>query len=108
MHNAARSKAGLARLRLDDRLTAAAQHGADVMKKTGVLTHSGWTVRIAASGYKSRASAENIAEGQKTPEDVMVSWLASVGHRRNILGNYRDVGFGVAGVWWCADFASPG
>ena len=43
------------------------------------------------------AAAENIASGQRTPEEVMRYWMNSPGHRSNILNsNYNNIGVGVA------------
>ena len=41
--------------------------------------------RLAAAGYRWRAFAENIAYGQRGPEDVTESWMGSAGHRANML-----------------------
>ena len=42
-----------------------------------------------------RSAGENIAYGQKDAEDVMKSWMNSVGHRNNILGeSYTHIGVG--------------
>ncbi len=52
--------------------------------------------RMNAAGYTSFSSAgENIAAGYSTPQSVMSAWMASSGHRANILSsNYREVGIG--------------
>lgn len=43
----------------------------------------------------SKARAENIALNQKTPEKAMVSWMASEGHRNNIMNpEYTTIGIG--------------
>ena len=43
-----------------------------------------------------RACGENIAMGQKTPEEVMEAWMNSSGHRANILSaNFSQIGVGV-------------
>lgn len=43
--------------------------------------------------YKS--AGENIAWGQKTPEEVVTAWMNSAGHRANILNeNYTTIGVG--------------
>jgi uncharacterized protein YkwD len=53
---------------------------------------------------------ENIAYGQADVDSVMRTWLASPGHRRNILhGGYGCIGVGVAAakdgrLYWCVDF----
>lgn len=40
--------------------------------------------RLKNAGVNYRNAAENIAEGQRTGEQVLQSWLTSPGHRRNI------------------------
>ena len=61
--------------------------------------------RLRTSGYLSGANGsweigENIAFGtlqQATPQAVMARWMASPGHRANILdAGYRDTGIGVS------------
>lgn len=48
-------------------------------------------------GIRFSAGGENIAYGQKTPQDVMNSWMNSPGHRSNILNpTYNQIGVGVA------------
>ena len=41
--------------------------------------------RIEATGYKGQAWGENIAAGQKSPEEVVREWMNSPGHCQNIL-----------------------
>lgn len=48
--------------------------------------------RIEAAGVEAKASAENIAVGQKTPAQVVQGWLRSHGHCVNIMGNYTFIG----------------
>lgn len=48
-------------------------------------------------GIKFSAAGENIAYGQRTPQEVMNSWMNSPGHRSNILNpTYNQIGVGVA------------
>jgi uncharacterized YkwD family protein/spore coat assembly protein SafA len=48
-------------------------------------------------GLKFSAAAENIAKGQRTPQEVMNSWMNSAGHRANILSrNVTQIGVGAA------------
>ena len=53
--------------------------------------------RAAAQGYLTGAG-ENIANGYPTATAVMVAWMASAGHCRNILGSARDIGIGARSV----------
>jgi uncharacterized protein YkwD len=54
---------------------------------------------------------ENIAYGQKSPNDVMQSWLKSYGHRSNILNSkFEEIGCGMSisqngKLYWCVCFA---
>lgn len=44
-----------------------------------------------------RACGENIAQGQKTPQEVVTGWMNSPGHRANILNpNFNYIGVGLA------------
>jgi uncharacterized protein YkwD len=60
------------------------------MADGGFLDHrapdgTGLGERVAASGYRYRFLAENIAAGQAEPASVVEGWLKSEGHRRNLL-----------------------
>ena len=51
--------------------------------------------RMTTEGYFWNWAAENIAAGQADPQSVMTGWMASTGHRNNILStNYREIGVG--------------
>ena len=71
--------------------------------------------RMTAAGYRYSTAAENIAAGQRTPQDVMTAWMNSPGHRANILNcALRQIGVGYAtgsssqyGVYWTQDFGTP-
>lgn len=44
-----------------------------------------------------QAAGENIAKGQKTPQEVVTGWMNSEGHRKNILNpSYTELGVGYA------------
>lgn len=48
-------------------------------------------------GLRFSAAAENIAKGQRTPQEVMNSWMNSPGHRANILSrSVTQIGVGAA------------
>ena len=48
-------------------------------------------------GLKFSSAAENIAKGQRTPEEVMNAWMDSPGHRANILSRtVTQIGVGAA------------
>jgi uncharacterized protein YkwD len=116
--NTERAKAGCAALVVDDRLTAAARaHSAD-MASRNYFSHTtpegvDFATRITNSGYRWSGAGENIAKGQRTPQDVMTSWMNSPGHKANILNcGFKNLGVGVAAdatgtLVWTQDFASP-
>lgn len=66
--------------------------------------------RMNNNGISYMAAAENIAYGQRTPEAVVESWMASDGHRSNILSDsYNKIGVGIAEdaygiLYWTQDF----
>lgn len=113
LHNQQRAAKGLSALARVVELDRAAQLHNDYMVKNNNLTHDeprrDIGVRAKDQGYNWSWVGENIAQGQRTAEEVMNDWMNSSGHRANILsGNYKDVGFGVTQAgnvwWWTVDF----
>jgi uncharacterized protein YkwD len=122
--NVERSKRNLASLRDSSTLRGAAGRYASQMVAGGFFDHvspTGSTLRarIAGVGYLKRpgyAIGENIGAGSGdlgTPAAIVAAWMASPGHRRNVLAReFRDVGIGVAagmagagdGATYVADF----
>lgn len=105
MLNGERAANGLGSLVPDARLARAAQAHARDMVAQDYFSHEGangsrFTDRARAAGY-SCAAAENIAFGQRSEQAVLAEWMASPGHRRNIL--IRDAvqfGLGREGNMW--------
>jgi uncharacterized protein YkwD len=107
--NAQRLTHGLPALRLDARLTRAAQaHSAD-MAAHRYFAHDSrdghsFYARIARTGWTRHRSGwtvgENLAWGAgaaATPAAIVAAWMHSPPHRRNILeARYRAIGIGVA------------
>lgn len=65
---------------------------------------------LSENGISYRTCGENIAYGQRTPEEVVNAWMNSEGHRENILkSSYTRIGVGavnVSGVYyWSQMFA---
>lgn len=117
--NAIRTKAGLRALRADSRLTRAAQQHGCEMRAKGFFAHKSPTTgsvtdRVTRAGYTWCTVAENLAMGQTSPKQAVQGWMASKGHRRNIL-NGAVVETGVAvipkgpkgGPYWIQVFAAP-
>ncbi len=111
LSNAARSENDLAPLAQSEALARAAQDHACWMAETGEFSHSGEdgsTIadRARDAGFDYRFVAENIAFGQRTPEQVVSGWMESEGHRENLLSpRARKIGIGLAAndegrVYW--------
>lgn len=96
--NEERAKAGLPALKLDTDITAAANVRAkEIVQKFSHTRPNGssFSSVLKEQGVSFRGSGENIAWGQKTPEEVMKGWMNSDGHRANILNkNYKNIGIG--------------
>lgn len=99
--NALRRKAGAPELRMNKDLQEAAQAHAQDMLDRGFFAHkspSNTTVRERATkaGYKWRNIGENIAEGQRSVDEVVRTWWDSPGHRKNMLEpKFREIGIGL-------------
>lgn len=97
--NAERKAAGLGPLTADPKLFRAAREHSANMARQDRLAHSldGQEPgdRIRTAGYTAAGWAENCAAGQRTPADVLDSWMRSPGHRANILGAHSQIGIGV-------------
>lgn len=87
-------------------LTQAAQAHSKDMDENNYFSHTGrdgstHLDRARRAGYGSSFVGENIASGQRTPSEVMQSWMASPGHCENIMkAEYRDIGVGYANGLW--------
>lgn len=96
--NAQRSKAGLSPLTVNTDVQAAAQVRAREIETSFSHTRpdgSTFSTALTQQGVSYRGSGENIAWGQKTPEQVMDGWMNSPGHRANILNkNFTSIGVG--------------
>ncbi|NLZ83977.1 MAG: CAP domain-containing protein [Clostridiales bacterium] len=97
--NVERSKAGLSKLTMDSTLSAAAQKRAVETETSFSHTRPNGTkfsTVLAEYGISYRTSGENLAYGQRSPEEVVTGWMNSPGHRANILnGNFNKIGIGV-------------
>lgn len=87
--NQVRARYGLSTLRYEPALDGAAEGHALTMAHTGRMAHSGIgdgtpAQRIRANGFTG-AWGENVARGQRSPEQVVHEWMLSPTHRANIL-----------------------
>ncbi|WEK60331.1 MAG: FG-GAP-like repeat-containing protein [Candidatus Microbacterium colombiense] len=96
--NAQRQKAGVPALVSDAALDAAAAEWARQLAASCTFEHSSSSWRSTrVAGYGWVATGENIAAGQKDAAAAMAGWMASSGHRANILDKrYTGLGVGYA------------
>lgn len=96
--NEERAKAGLPTLELKADITAAANVRAREIKQNFSHTRpngSSFSSVLREQGVSFRGSGENIAWGQRSPEQVVNAWMNSDGHRANILNkNFKNIGVG--------------
>lgn len=102
--NQERSKAGLKPLQMDWELQRVARTKACDMANKGYFSHQSPTYgspfdMMKQFGISFKTAGENIAMGQRTPAEVMQSWMNSTGHRENILKS----DFTHIGVGYCAN-----
>lgn len=100
--NAQRTKAGLSPLQVTSLLTQAATQKANHMLEEDYFAHispSGVTpwFWMSKAGYNYQLAGENLAIDFFEAEDVVQAWLASPGHRDNMLqSEYTQTGVAVA------------
>lgn len=100
--NVERSKRGLSELSFNTQLSNVATLKSQDMINKNYFSHTSPTYGSPFDMMKQfnisyKTAGENIAKGQKTPEEVVNAWMNSQGHRENILStNFTDIGVGVA------------
>jgi uncharacterized YkwD family protein/spore coat assembly protein SafA len=115
--NQERSKYGLQPLKLNWELSRVARYKSQDMIDKNYFSHTSPTygspfTMMSNFGISYRAAGENIAAGQRTPQEVMNAWMNSEGHRKNILSSqYTEIGVGYAqggrsGHYWTQMFIS--
>ncbi|HEX5789275.1 MAG TPA: CAP domain-containing protein [Woeseiaceae bacterium] len=98
---------------------AALLHARDIALR-GALGHDGAdgstaAERVARAGYRWSTVGENVAAGQRQPEETVDTWLASPGHCKNLMDpRFRDTGVAVAVnedddrvIYWVQVYAAP-
>ncbi len=97
--NQERAKAGLSSLTSERSLTAAANVRAKESRQSFSHTRpngTSFSTALKEHGVSYRTSGENIAYGQRSPEEVVNGWMNSPGHRANILNaSFNKIGIGV-------------
>ncbi|WLD94597.1 CAP domain-containing protein [Alkalihalobacillus sp. AL-G] len=115
--NQERAKYGLQPLQENWELSRVARFKSKDMIQQNYFSHTSPTYgspfkMMSDFGISYRAAGENIAAGQRTPEQVVNTWMNSEGHRRNILSSrYTEIGVGYAeggsyGHYWTQMFIS--
>jgi len=115
LHNEHRISKGKKQFELNEELSQAAQKHSVWMAENRDMSHTGANgsnvgERVVREHYSWASVGENIAVGYTSPEAVVSGWMRSRGHRANILGDYKEVGFGVAErggrKYWTTVFAT--
>ncbi|UQZ32336.1 serine protease [Paenibacillus sp. PK3_47] len=108
--NKERAAAGLSAVTALDSLNKVAAAKATDMRSNNYFSHTSPTYgspfdMMTQFGVTYRAAGENIAMGQKTPQEVMTAWMNSEGHRANILSpNFNYIGVGYDNNYWVQEF----
>lgn len=99
--NERRKASGLAELQFNNTLAQVATYRCIEIIETDVFSHTRpdgtpcYTL-FDQYGMVYSAAGENLAAGQMNPDEVVTDWMNSPGHRANILGDFTDIGIGVA------------
>ncbi|KYD30474.1 CAP domain-containing protein [Parageobacillus toebii] len=110
--NKERAKYGLPPLKVDLALSKVAREKSRDMAVNHYFSHNSPTYgspfeMMRKFGISYTAAGENIAKGQRTPQEVVAAWMNSPGHRANILNkNYTHIGVGFEenGYIWTQQF----
>jgi uncharacterized YkwD family protein len=110
--NTERSKQGLKALQIDNELSKVAGMKSQDMKDKNYFDHTSPTYgspfdMMKKFGISYRYAGENIAMGQRSPQEVVQAWMNSQGHRENIMNpNFTHIGVGhiASGNYWTQMF----
>lgn len=98
--NAHRRSIGLPALAGNSFISSVAlQHSRDMLTGRTPFGHEGFhdrMLRIRGHLGSLHVAAENVASGPMSAREVVEGWLHSPGHRRNIEGDFRLTGIGLA------------
>jgi uncharacterized protein YkwD len=99
--NAARTGSGLPVLTVDPAIARAAQGHSEDMARAGTLQHTGTDgsdagARLTSEGYSWITWGEAVGAGQPSGKDIVGAWLDSPPHAQIVLGEFVDVGVGLA------------
>jgi len=108
--NKERAKAGLGPVQLDGALSNVALAKATDMSNNNYFDHTSPTYgspfdMMKKYGISFMTAGENIAMGQRSPEEVMTQWMNSEGHRQNIMNPaFTKIGVGFTNGYWVQEF----
>ena len=110
--NNIRTENGLKPLQENWELSRVARYKSQDMADNHYFSHTSPTYgspfqMMKAFGLSYRFAGENIAYGQRTPQEVVNAWMNSSGHRANILhASYTQIGVGYVanGRYWTQMF----
>ncbi|WP_083258588.1 CAP domain-containing protein [Cellulosilyticum sp. I15G10I2] len=110
--NVERQKAGLKPLQMDEAVRNVARKKSEDMQAKKYFDHNSPTYgspfdMMKKFGISYQTAGENIAMGQRTPEEVVKAWMNSPGHRANILKpafTHIGVGYVANGHYWTQMF----
>ncbi|QHE51028.1 CAP domain-containing protein [Pontibacillus sp. HMF3514] len=98
--NEKRAEQGLSPLKIDKELSKVARKKSQDMAQNNYFSHNSPTYgspfdMMKQFGIEYRTAGENIAKGQRSPQEVVNAWMNSAGHRKNILNeNFTHIGVG--------------
>lgn len=98
--NAERKKNGLPALKADTQLSGVAQKKSEDMRQNNYFSHTSPTYgspfdMMRDFGVTYKTAGENIAQGQRSAQEVVQAWMNSEGHRKNILSkDFTHIGIG--------------
>lgn len=110
--NQERSNQGLSPLKAHKKLSNVARNKAQDMQSNGYFSHTSPSQgspfdMMKNAGVSFQSAGENIARGQKSPQQVVDAWMDSQGHRENILNEdftHIGVGYTESGNYWSQMF----
>ncbi|QKY70140.1 hypothetical protein Len3610_11555 [Lentibacillus sp. CBA3610] len=118
--NDEREKRDLEPLEMDNRLSSLARKKSQDMADNNYFSHTSPTYgspfdMMEQFDFTFRLAGENIAAGQRSPEQVVEGWMNSEGHRENILKEgFTHIGVGYVeadglkyGTYWTQMFMTP-
>ncbi|MCK8826959.1 CAP domain-containing protein [Natroniella acetigena] len=116
--NVERERKGLEPYQHNQQVSQVARRKSEDMRDNNYFSHQSPTYgspfdMLEQYNVEFRAAGENIAKGQRSPAQVVRSWMDSPGHRRNILSQeFTDIGVGYAQngdgeTYWTQMFIRP-